>query len=416
MDIPQMDILEIGTQYKITLKKPGYDYVFYPDSLYVTINENFTVVNYEAHNVGESLFNITGQVIPAENCDFYVVVNLIQNGEKLEMSALEQNGEFGFYGLKGGSYTLEFIIPQYGDIRLDKDKIEITLQDKNIIVTDILAFNRITDYTVSGRIIDENGTGVDNTQVTALSFEPSTWLNTLYTDANGDFSLSLSFEMDEERTYSFIPEKEGFSFSPDTLSVQLHWIRGETETEKILPDFIGKDYSKITDSGYFPLATGSSWTYKRTGNDTETTDYTVRISETVNHNNRTYFQMSSYGPWRFTDYRIEENDVYVFDGEEDVRYLRFGVKPGIQWESGLIAGTYLRIGTFIGFETVESPAGTFENCTHFETKVIYGETSYDSYNLWYASGVGLVKSVKVESNNGETLETFVDMLKSYNIP
>ena len=67
-------------------------------------------------------------------------------------------------------------------------------------------------------------------------------------------------------------------------------------------------------------------------------------------------------------------------------------------------------------ETVETPAGTFENCAHFESKITYGSDTWDSYELWYASDVGLVKSVKIIMDNGEKIEHVTDVLKSYFSP
>ncbi len=94
----------------------------------------------------------------------------------------------------------------------------------------------------------------------------------------------------------------------------------------------------------------------------------------------------------------------------------FGTPILTVWEKRSIYGTYTRTGTFLGTDTVETSAGTFENCVHFESKVMYGETSYDSYDLWYVSGVGLVKSVKIVENYGRRLEYVVDELKECQLP
>ena len=161
---------------------------------------------------------------------------------------------------------------------------------------------------------------------------------------------------------------------------------------------------------------GSSWTYERSIDSSEPYDYTVTITGTTNHDGTIFRQISESGPWEFTDFRIENNNVSTyFDGMQLV-FLDFSGESGKEWEMGVIAGTYTRKVTFIGIETVDTPAGTFESCAHFETKVAYGETSYDSYDLWYAPGVGLVRSVKIVENYGRRLEYVVDELKEYEMP
>ena len=406
--------LDSGATYKITLEKPGYDYVFFPDSCYVTIGEDFMVANFEAHNIGEPLSSISGKVIPLDGSDFTVSVLLYQQDVFSPIIAeLDRKGEYGFYGLKSGSYRLEFLFPRYGDIILEKDKTEVMLQDKDIVIPDNMAFNRITDYRVSGRLVDENGSGFDNTLITVSTNESAAWFKKVYTDPNGDFSLKLTFEVDEERTYSFVPEREGLSFSPDTLFVRLNWIKYVPKSEKILPDFIGYDHTKTTDAGFFPISTGKSWKYKRTENGENSTELTVSIIGTVNYNNGTYYRFSERIPWKFTDFRSDENDVYTYFDDNEMLFLRFGIAPGTEWECGLEAGVYPRVGIYLGAETVDTPAGVLENCAHFEMKVTYSDDMYDSYDLWYASGVGLVKSINIAVENGEVFNQITDELKSY---
>ncbi|MFC1606394.1 collagen binding domain-containing protein [Candidatus Latescibacterota bacterium] len=404
--------IEMGANYSITMEKPGYDYVFSSDSSFITVSDKITVAHCEARNTGEPLQSITGKVVNAEMYEWIASVFLKQNGSILIMSSLDTSGEYAFYGLKSGKYTLEFLTPRYGDFRLDTNEVAVDLTDKDIIVPDINAYNRTTDYTVSGKIVDETGTGIESTHIMFSRTEPA-WFKSMQTDANGYFDQTDTLSENEERTYNIIPSKEGFSFSPDTLSVQVHWIKGETETEITLPDIIGHDYSKIIDSSYFPLTIGTSWTYLKTDRDGTTTEHTTTITETVTHNNITYFRMSESGPCGFIDYRIDGNDVYALDGDSDILFLRFGVTPDETWESGVKAGTYLRFGTFLGLKTVETPSGTYDNCAHFLSNITYSDDSFESYDLWYAKDIGLVKSVHIEQSYGEVIERVTLELLSY---
>ncbi len=240
-------------------------------------------------------------------------------------------------------------------------------------------------------------------------------------DLDGIYNFKRKFftEIDEKtgkQSFSIKPHKNGFTFDPDSTIVILTWNEGIREDKITITDFIGHDHTVINASNYFPLSTGITWTYKRTENDEEPYDFSVNVTGTVNNVGKMYHRLSDSGPWNFTDFRIEDNSVYAFSNDENVLFLKFGVVPGTLWKSGVIAGTYTRKGTFLGTETVETPAGTFENCAHFESKVAYGETSYDSYDLWYAPGVGLVRSVKIVENYGRRLEYVVDELEAYEIP
>ena len=184
-------------------------------------------------------------------------------------------------------------------------------------------------------------------------------------------------------TSSFTPQKEGYTFEPDSLSVTREGILWTRRGDNIiLPDFTGRNFSELTAADYVPLKTGASWIYERSGTESGETQYvTYNITGTVNYNGKTCYRFSERGPWGFTDFRIGGNDVYAAVGDEDFILLTFGEVPGTTWESGLEANVYTRIGTFIGIETVETPAGTFENCAHFESKITYGSNSYDSYEL-----------------------------------
>ena len=112
---------------------------------------------------------------------------------------------------------------------------------------------------------------------------------------------------------------------------------------------------------------------------------------------------------------IDGNDVYAFDVDEEVLYLRFGVGPGENWESGYEAGTYLRIGKIIGLETVKTPTGTFDNCVHSLSKITYSDDSFESYDLWYARNIGLVMSEKTEQYRGEIIDSTIHEVLSYEI-
>lgn len=407
--------------FTIVPAKEGFDYVFSPDNGYVAKvehSDHITVLNFTARYTGEPLYAISGKVLDYDGESLYSYVNLEKNNQSTVKCKTNSKGEYAFYGLKNGTYSLEFKI--YGDkiptkvLTLEKEKTEVTVQGKDVVIPEIRAYNDTTYYSLSGRIIDTDGVGIENTKVAVFNYKYNSWFYK-FTDFSGRFSFDADFYINSKYLYSLIPEKDGYTFLPDTLFVELGWIAWEKEVEKTLPDFIGYDYTKKTDISYFPLTTSISWTYERTENDNNPVEHTISITDTEIHNNKTYYTFSEYGPWKFTDFCIRDNDVYAFSNDEEVLFLRFGVTPGMEWESGLEANVYPRIGSFIGIETVDTPAGIFEHCARFESKITYSDDSYDSYELWYASGVGLVKSVKVIMNNGKLLEEVNDELKTYSL-
>ncbi len=101
-------------------------------------------------------------------------------------------------------------------------------------------------------------------------------------------------------------------------------------------------------------------------------------------------------PAFFSTYRIESDKVYALTEEgEEVIYLKFGIPDKTEWLIGFIRAHLQHIGTYLGVETVDVPAGTFTDCLHFKTLVRYGESSYESIDMWFARDIGLVKAVKI---------------------
>jgi len=329
----------------------------------------------------------------------------------------DSNGRFSIQNIIPGTYKIEFESAFYD---LDTKSTIVSITNKDITIPHITGrYIGPTRYEIYGKVVDDENNGITGVSVNICN-EHNINITEL-SDLDGIYNFKRKFftEIDEKtdnQSFSIKPHKNGFTFEPDSTIVILTWNEGIREDKITIPDFIGHDHTVLNASDYFPLSTGTTWTYKRTEQDKEPYDHSLKVAETVSHAGKIFHQFSEAGPWKFTDFRIENNSVYAFSDDEDVLFLKFGVVPGTQWESGVIAGTYTRIGTFMGTETVETPAGTFENCAHFESKVAYGETSYDSYDLWYATGVGLVRSVKVVENYGRRLEYVVDELKEYEIP
>ena len=187
------------------------------------------------------------------------------------------------------------------------------------------------------------------------------------------------------------------------------WQKSVEFAEITVPDIIGFDWNIYRAEDYFPLGTGSSWTYERTTDGGEPYEHSVSVTGTETVNGMTYTVLSSGHPEYFTAFRIENNNVYTHVGDEDKEYLKFGIERGSKWAITSIRGKVLSA-TFIDIETVSVTAGTFEDCLHFELNLPLGDISYEKTDLWYARDVGLVKAEKVVVSMGEVMETVTDVL------
>ena len=402
--------------FTVTPTKEDFEYTFTPNNANITPADSIIIQNFIAHYSGPPLHCISGKAFDFDGNNIPANAMLKHEGQYIKTCYTDLLGTYNFYGLKDGTYQIEFIDNRH---IFEESGMEVIVHGEDVEVPEIRAINNYTEYDIYGKIIDPAGKGISNVSVGVYRFKDimSEIVSQTDTDADGFFRNEIKIDRDKIITYTIIPLKDNFSFDPDSMHVTLQWLSWKKEGEDVtLPEFIGYDYSILTASDYFPLSIGTTWTYTRTENDKEPYDHSVNVTGKVNNGGKMYHRLSEQGPWKFTDFRIEDNSVYAFFDDEDVVFLKFGVVPGTRWESGVIAGTYTRTGTFIGTETVETPAGTFENCAHFVTKVVYGETSYDSYDLWYAPGVGLVKSVKIVENYGRRLEYVVDELKEYEMP
>ena len=140
----------------------------------------------------------------------------------------------------------------------------------------------------------------------------------------------------------------------------------------------------------------------------------MAIDGTKTDGGKTYFRFTPSGPGGMTLLRIDGDDVHAWDGDEDIVLLRFGVVPGTEWESGTDSAGYTRTSVFHGMEDVTIPAGTFVDCLRFESRLNYGKTTYEAYEMWFAQDVGLVRQVRTLVNYGEEIERTEMELTDFN--
>ena len=162
------------------------------------------------------------------------------------------------------------------------------------------------------------------------------------------------------------------------------------------------------------------------------------FSGIMNFQGTSYYILQSTDSEKYSYYRIDNNILYRFYFENEKYFvpykheeplLDFTKNPGESWlvvdntiteTSG--ETTYTLTATYIGLETVQVPAGTFEGCArydNFETFVnVYrtgeGEKTQRmemKYSTWYARSIGLVKA----TSEGDFFGNYLIELDTYTL-
>ncbi|MBT4483591.1 MAG: carboxypeptidase regulatory-like domain-containing protein [Candidatus Latescibacteria bacterium] len=400
--------------YLVVPDKSGYNYTFSPDTSYVTPTEQFTEVNFIATYSGEPLHSISGRIVDTDGNGVFLPIIYLNAENAVESRrhiSTDKNGFYSSHGLKDGNY----ILFSYDEIGIAREYIIVDGED--VIMPDlVLSYRGPTNYVFSGSVLDNSGNGIHGVKVLI----PIVGVGYLETNEEGYYSMSETNyhisvnEYKVSKSIFFFPSKSGFSFTPDTTWVTIEWQKGLEFAELTVPDIIGFDWGAFKAGDYFPLGTGTSWTYERTTDGGEPYEHSVSVSGIETVNGLTYTLMSSGYSDYFSAFRIENNTVYTHTENEDKEYLKFGVERGSKWAITSIRGKVLSA-TFVDIETVSVPAGTFEVCLHFELNLPLGDISYEKTDLWYARDIGLVRAEKFVVSMGEVMETVTDELKDYNV-
>ena len=407
---PEITQVPDTTLYSFVPTYPGLAYMFSPDTTYVRLGQEPAICYFTASYSGLPIYSIKGRVITDEgegkagfpiniSCDLKK-----ENYNKPRVEFTDETGVFLFNNITDGTYYLWTYNYKYGF-----PPFEVEVVGKDVIVPDInYSYIGPTKYSFYGRAVDVYGAGISDV-VIKIGMQPELYT----TNEDGIFSslatssylFTVSID-DAPKQLLVTPSKSGYIFQPDTTWVTVAWKHDVELEEIVVYDFIGTAYPATE---YFPLDTGSTWTYERRTDGGAPNDHTVSVIGTETVNDKTYTVMSSGYSDYFNAFRIENNTVYTHAENEDKEYLKFGVDRGSKWAITSIRGKILSA-TFIDTETVSVPAGTYEDCLHFELNLPLGETSYEKTDLWYARNVGLVRAEKVVVSMGEVMETVTDEL------
>lgn len=192
-----------------------------------------------------------------------------------------------------------------------------------------------------------------------------------------------------------------------------------------------------TDSAYYPLAVGNQWVYNRSGSisvagislSTISGENVSDITGQISHGDGFQVYVQEYDmsdtietagqevflDSTFTTYmNITDAGVYSYvslAGSDSVGFVPFPLQVGATWqfsEEPPMTGEILSL-----TETVNVPAGTFENC--LEMRLIWVESGNTVENVTdFAPNVGRVRNVYTQSY-GSMVTTVTSVLMSYSL-
>jgi len=390
----------------------------------------------------------------------------------------DSQGIFRFSNIKNGSYT---ITPLKAGFVFAPERRQITVNGSNLSVplftgAPVGGGNNggSGEYTVSGRITDTSGNGIDGISVGIAGEDIGIHV---LTDTQGYFT----FRNIPSGTYTIAPGREGYSFSPSFTTVI---VRGNDVT---VSTFVaspsngggGDDEDGLTGFAgtnvYYPMSASASWTIQRADTDftygsVEVYEYTLIVNGTKLINDREYWLLKNDDGDFDSFIRIEDDVVYTFTEFADVYtpddYIfknRVHMKPGAvnslnthdrssndDWDPNKdelpilqlnlspdtaydIMGytnsdfgasfTLTWLGEYIGTENVTVTAGTFTNCKKYEITydavAVGGGTAVREITttvLWLAPDVGVVKSTEIKTDGEKTIWSREEELIGFSIP
>ena len=321
------------------------------------------------------------------------------------------------------SFTLDHFLPGNYTMTLEYsgevyETRDITITDSDVYLDDLeRPYTGPTEHTVTGRVIADNGDDIENVNILYYLFKGYQYtpdITTTEISQTGDYECTCLSGDGIRAEYHIIPQHEGYTFEPDTLSVIIPYMFNTQYGGVIqVPDIVATKYTVYQPDSFFPIAESNKWTFAVTDEQDNEYDLEMAIDGTETAGGETYSQFTKAGPGGMTLLRIDGGEVHAWDGNEDIVMLRFGVVPGTEWDSGTDSAGYTRTGVFHGLEDMTVQAGTFTDCLRYESRLNYGETTYEAHEMWFAEDIGLVRQVRTLVNYGEEIERTEMELVSY---
>ena len=198
--------IESGT-YTITYSKDGYSFISYSNQ--VTIGDSsleLEAVSGSAMNTNGT-YTISGLILRSDN-ELIAGVQVQLTGDNVsESTVTDSTGAYSFSGLSNGEYTLT---PTKDYFSFPSVSLQVEIENTNLTVQTIRMYPLM--YTVSGKILDENGNGVFGVEVAVIGGGKE------QTVTSNDYGAYF-FDGAHETTYTLTYEKENYTFTPSTMTI-----------------------------------------------------------------------------------------------------------------------------------------------------------------------------------------------------
>jgi hypothetical protein len=178
----------------------------------------------------------------------------------------------------------------------------------------------------------------------------------------------------------------------------------------------GRAQDKVADSPWYPLAVGTTWSYKA---GPERYEMRVAKREKVGNTLTARIEMVKNGKVTavehigLTDKGVCRFGLTLMKGDEPqteapvppVLLLKVPPRKGDSFTVDSSSGTKSYKGTFkIDEESVTVPAGTYKAAIRVTSKDLEADGLKPTVSSWYAEGVGMVKQVITEGSQTITIE------------
>lgn len=410
-----------GETYTLTPEKPGYAFTFDPPQQEFSItveSEHETVRDFVATYDGPALYTITGSMVDklgeATPNGAY-----LYDGSSVHRVMADDEGTYRFEGMNPGVYKI--VYNDIGYYEFEPGSMTVEVIDSDIVLPPVTGtYIGPTTHTITGQIVDQRGGPVPGVSLAVYTMfgehDPRHHYGIALTDDRGAFSheVTISHYLNNLE-YVIKPLDDSHLFNPDSTMVHLWWERdtkhaGVTALEPVT----AVDVSDLDAGLYFPMHDGAVWRYRRESDGSDPVEHEVAAGNTMIVDGLLYRDFTGETPWRIQAFRLSGDAVDGYRHDGHTPFIRFDPAVFREWSAGIVDNIYPRTGRFAGIDTVVTPAGAFERCAHIITRVQYGATSYEQYELWYAPGVGLVRLAYTLFNYGNLLESYTDELVSYN--
>ena len=179
-------------------------YTFAPPSINVTISgADLSGKNFTATQIG---YTVSGTVTSGGAAFSGVTVNL--TGAATKSTTTDSKGNYSFLGLSNGSYTAT---PSKAGYTFTPDLYGFSVSGANVTGKNFTA--ALTTYSISGTVTS-GGAGFRESP----SISPERQRKSTTTDSNGNYSFSGV----SNGAYTVTPSKTGYTFTPQSLSVNVN--------------------------------------------------------------------------------------------------------------------------------------------------------------------------------------------------